>query len=103
MWALQEAGVTSLMTVAQGRVDVGVGWSAFEHLASGRVQIIELNGPEAIERETTISLCKNSANGAAAERFLQFIAEGGADEFLARYGWLLPEARRKIVREAKAT
>ncbi len=91
---LRVSGCVALVeSVVQGAVDVGIGWSAFEHLAPGEVEIVELDSPPAIERETTISRRREAANPAAATQFLDFLRDGGADEFLVRNGWTLPEAR----------
>ncbi|MFQ5808388.1 MAG: substrate-binding domain-containing protein [Armatimonadota bacterium] len=92
--ALRVSGCVALVeAVTQGAVDVAIGWSAFEHLAPGDVEIVELAMPPAIERETTISLRRNGANPAGAIRFLDFLRDGGADEGLVSNGWTLPEAR----------
>jgi len=84
--------VALVESVAEGKVDVGIGWSAFVHLAPGRIECIPVLGPP-VERETTISLRRSARAPEAAVRFLDFIRCGGADPFLVRDGWILPEAR----------
>jgi accessory colonization factor AcfC len=92
--SLRLSGCVALVeSVSQGLVDVGIGWSAFEHLAPGEVEIVELDMPPAIKRETTISLRRKSANPEAAVKFLDFLRDGGADEALVENGWTLPETR----------
>jgi accessory colonization factor AcfC len=80
--------------LVQGKVDVAIGWSAFQHLAPSGIQVVPIAGnPTSIERETTASLRRGAPEAEGAIRFLEFLRNGGADDLLARDGWILPESR----------
>ncbi len=92
---LRTNGCVALVeSLVQRKVDVAVGWSAFRHLAPSGIQVVPSAGNVAsIERETTASLRRGAARAEGAIQFLEFLRNGGADDFLAGDGWILPESR----------
>ncbi len=95
---LRTNGCVALVeALAQRKVDVAIGWSAFQHLNPAGVQVVPIEESRAaIERETTASLRRLPANAEGAIRFLEFLRNGNADDLLAGDGWIVPEWRGEL-------
>jgi len=74
--------------VAEGKVDAGFGWSAFEHLAPGRINVVPLSPEQRILRGTGIGLLRFSRRPAAARQFMDFLATEEARACYRKYGWV---------------
>jgi molybdate transport system substrate-binding protein len=75
-------------SIVQGKADAALGWSAFEHLASGRISVVPLSDSQSISRSTAIGLLKTARNVACAERFMDYLASEPARAIYRRYGWV---------------
>jgi len=78
--------------VAQGKVDAAFGWSAFGHLAPGRIEIVELAPGQQVLRGTGVGLLSFARNKEAAKRFMDFLTSPPARGCYERYGWVVPGA-----------
>ena len=75
--------------VAQSKVDAAFGWTAFEHLAPGRIEAIQLPERARICRGTGIGLLKFSTQPEAATKFMDFLVTPEARAFYEELGWVL--------------
>lgn len=76
--------------VAEGLVDAAFGWTAFEHLAPGRIEIIDMPRDQQVLRGTGIGLLKFARAPEAAVRFMDFLTTPEARAFYQQYGWVVP-------------
>ncbi len=76
--------------VAEKKVDAAFGWTAFEHLAEGRIRIIELPKEQRILRGTGVGMLKFSKDPATAEKFMDFLASPESRKFYLQHGWIMP-------------
>jgi molybdate transport system substrate-binding protein len=76
--------------VAGGKVDAAFGWSAFAHLAPGRIEIVELPAAQQILRGTGVGLLTFAKAPEAARRFMDFLTTPAARPCYERYGWTVP-------------
>ncbi len=76
--------------VAQGKVDVAFGWSAFAHLAPGRIEVVELPAGQQVLRGTGVGLLRFAHQPAAAKTFMEFLASPAARACYERFGWVVP-------------
>ena len=76
--------------VAQREVDAAFGWTAFEHLAPGRIEAIGLPPDARICRGTGIGLLKFSSSPEAAKEFMEFLTTPEARGCYQEFGWVLP-------------
>lgn len=81
--------------VAEGKVDAAFGWTAFEHLAPGRIEIIEMPEDQQILRGTGVGLLSFAKAPDAASRFMSFLASPEARACYERYGWVVNSKKRK--------
>jgi accessory colonization factor AcfC len=81
--------------VAGGKVDAALGWSAFAHLAPGRIEIVELPEPQQVLRGTGVGLLAFARQPEAARRFMDFLATPAARACYERYGWVVPDGGQK--------
>ena len=81
--------------VAQGKVDAAFGWTAFAHLAPGRIEIIELPAGQDVLRGTGVGLLAFARRPEAAKAFMDFLTTPEARACYAQHGWLVPSAQRK--------
>jgi accessory colonization factor AcfC len=75
--------------VAQRKVDAAFGWTAFEHLAPGRIEAVRLLENTRIYRGTGIGLLKFSTQAEAAREFMDFLTTPEARAFYQELGWVL--------------
>ena len=84
-------GCVSLVeTVAEGRVDAAFGWTTFEHLAPGRIEVVPLPPEQSISRGTGVSMLSFAREPEAARRFIDFLVTPEARACYERYGWTAP-------------
>ena len=76
--------------VAEGKVDAAFGWTAFEHLAPGRIETIELPEHQQILRGTCIGLLSFASRPEAATAFMEFLTTPEARACYEEHGWVLP-------------
>ena len=74
--------------VAEGVVDTAFGWTAFEHLAPGRIEIVELPEHQQILRGTGVGLLTFATQPEEAKRFMSFLRSPEAGAFYEEYGWV---------------
>ena len=73
--------------VAQRKVDAAFGWTAFAHLAPGRIEVVEMPEAQQVLRGTGVALLSFSKRPEAARRFMDFLAAPEAGAFYRQYGW----------------
>ncbi len=76
--------------VAGGKVDAAFGWSAFAHLAPGRIEVVELPAGQQVLRGTGVGLLTFAQAPEAARRFMEFLTTPAARSCYQRYGWAAP-------------
>ena len=86
--------VAVVEAVAEGLVDVAFGWTAFEHLAPGRIEIIDLPREQSVCRATGIGMLSFTRRPDQARQFMDFLTTPEARACYQRYRWLLPEELR---------
>lgn len=75
--------------VAQGIVDGAFGWTAFEHLAPGRIEIIEMPRNQEILRGTGVGLLTFARELEPARRFMDFLTSPEARACYEEFGWVI--------------
>ena len=86
--------VAIVEAVCQGLVDVAFGWTAFDHLGEGRLQVVELPPAERIYRGTGVAMLEFTRQPEAARRFMDFLTTPEARACYQKYHWVLPETLR---------
>lgn len=81
--------------VAQGKVDAAFGWTAFAHLAPGRIEVIGLPEAQGLLRGTGVGLLSFARNREAARGLMDFLATPQARACYERYGWVPPRPAGK--------
>ncbi len=81
--------------VAQGKVDAAFGWSAFGHLAPGRIEVVELAPGQQVLRGTGVGLLSFARQREAAKEFMDFLTTPAARACYGRYGWVVPEGTHR--------
>ncbi len=84
--------VAIVEAVAEQKVDVAFGWSAFKHLDDARIEIIELPVAQQIMRGTGIGLLSFSKNPERAAAFMDYLTTPEARAHYLKRGWVLPRA-----------
>ena len=79
--------------VAEGIVDAAFGWTAFGHLAEGRIEVIDMPPEQQVMRGTGVGLLKFSRNPEAAKKLMDFLTTPEARAFYEEYGWVAPDGR----------
>ena len=70
-------------------MDAAFGWTAFEHLAPGRIEIVQMQPQEQVLRGTGVALLSFSSRPEQARRFMEFLTTPQARSCYTRYGWVL--------------
>ena len=86
--------VAIVEAVAQGLVDAAFGWTAFEHLGDGRLEIVQLPAEHRVYRGTGIGMLKFTKQPERARAFMDFLITPEARACYAQRRWVLPEALR---------
>ena len=77
--------------VAEAKVDAAFGWTAFRHLESERIGIIEMPESQRILRGTCVGLLSFSKHPEAATRFMDFLVTPEALALYKQHGWVVFE------------
>jgi len=75
--------------VAEGKVDAAFGWTAFEHLAPGRIEIIEMAPEEQVWRGTGVGLLTFAQEPEAARQLMEFLTTPEARACYQECGWVV--------------
>ena len=81
--------IAIIEAAAQHKVDAAFGWTAFEHLAPGRIEIVQMQPQEQVLRGTGVVLLSFSSRPEQARRFMEFLTTPQARPCYRRYGWVL--------------
>ena len=76
--------------VAEGHVDAAFGWTAFEHLAPGRIEVVRLEPEKRLLRGTCVGLLSFSSNPDQAVSFMKYLASPHSMHHYLDFGWVLP-------------
>ncbi len=76
---------------AQEKVDAAFGWSSFEHLAPGRIEIIPIPDKFCVYRGTGAGLLSFSREPQIAEKLMDFLASEKARACFLELGWVACE------------
>ena len=76
--------------VAEKKVDVAFGWSAFKHLDDERIDIVELPAAQQVLRGTGVGLLSFSKNPGLATEFMDYLTTPAARKYYLERGWVLP-------------
>ena len=76
--------------VAGGEIDAAFGWTAFAHLAPGRIEVIETPPEQQVFRGTGIGLLSFSKQPEAAIQFMDFLTTPAARACSEELGWVCP-------------
>ncbi|HOX37441.1 MAG TPA: substrate-binding domain-containing protein [Candidatus Brocadiia bacterium] len=79
--------VAIVEAVADRQVDAAFGWTAFGHLAPGRIEIVRMRESQEVWRGTGVALLSFSKNPQDATRFMDFLTTDDARAFYAELGW----------------
>jgi len=82
--------ISIIEAVAEEKVDAGFGWTAFEHLAEGRLRILPLPEDLGVCRATSVAMLSRARRPEAAEQFMDFLAAPEARALYVKYGWEAP-------------
>ena len=83
--------VAIVEAVAERKVDVAFGWSAFKHLDDKRIAVIELPPAQQVMRGTCVGLLSFSKNPGLATRFMEYLTTSKARNHYLKHGWVLPQ------------
>ena len=86
--------VAIVEAVCEGLVDAAFGWSAFEHLGEGCLEVVPLPPEHRVYRGTGIGMLSFSKKPDEARDFMDFLVTPEARACYKRYGWVLPEELR---------
>jgi len=76
---------------ASGQIDAAFGWTAFEHLAPGRIKVIEMPRAQQVLRGTCAGMLSFAKNTEEARRFMDFLTSREARQCYKKYGWEILE------------
>jgi len=89
--AFRANGCIAIVEAVAGRkVDAAFGWSAFEHLAPGRIELVPLRPAERLLRGTGVGLLSFARNPEAAKQFMNFLTSPEARACYEDLGWVVP-------------
>ncbi len=86
--------VAIVEAVAQGLVDVAFGWTAFEHMGDGRLEVVELPESLVVQRGTGVGMLSFSKDPDRARKFMDFLLTDSARAAYKEFGWVLPSEAR---------
>ncbi len=76
---------------ATGEFDAAFGWTAFQHLEPGRIEVIELPKEQQVLRGTGVGMLSFAKNIESARKFMDFLTTPEARAFYEEYGWVVEE------------
>lgn len=77
--------------VAEGKVDAAFGWTAFAHLAPGRIEVVEMPQDQQVLRGTGVGLLSFAKSPGPATQFMDFLTTPRARGFYEDHGWVVPD------------
>jgi len=86
--------VAIVEAVGQGLVDAAFGWTAFDHLGDGRLEVIALPPKHRVYRGTSIAMLSFTKQAERARKLMDFLATPKARACYEHYRWVLPESLR---------
>lgn len=86
--------VAIVEAVCQGLVDAAFGWTAFEHLGDGRLEVVELPPEHRVYRGTGVGMLKFTRQPERARAFMDFLITPEARACYAKRRWVLPQSLR---------
>lgn len=84
--------VAIVEAAAQGLVDAAFGWTAFDHLGDGRLEIVTLPPQYRVYRGTGIAMLSFTERPEMARKLMDFLTTPQARACYRRYQWVLPES-----------
>ena len=81
---LEEAAATS-------EFDAAFGWTSFQHLEPGRIEIIELPQEQQVLRGTGVGMLSFAKNIESARKLMNFLTTPEARAFYQEFGWVLED------------
>lgn len=84
--------VAIVEAAAQGLVDAAFGWTAFDHLGEGRLEIVELPPQCRVYRGTGIGMLSFTKQPEKARRLMDFLTTPQSRACYQRFRWVLPES-----------
>ena len=85
--------VAIIEAVVEGKADAAFGWTAFEHLAPDRIDVIPLPEELTVRRGTSVGLLSFSENPDDARKLMDFLTTAEARQCYVEYGWTLENGR----------
>ncbi len=82
--------VAIVEAAAEGECDAAFGWTTFDHMATGRVEIIELPEEQQVWRGTGVGLLSFAKEPEAATRFMDFLVTPESRACYKEFGWAVP-------------
>jgi accessory colonization factor AcfC len=82
--------VAIVEAVATGEVDAAFGWTAFKHLESDRLKVIELGADQQVLRGTAVGMLSFAKDKDKARQFMDFLASAESRAFYKEFGWCVP-------------
>ena len=83
--------VAIVEAVAQDVVDAAFGWTAFEHLGDGNLEVVELPEAHRVYRGTGVGMIEFTKQPDRARQFMDFLVTPEARACYEKYRWVLPE------------
>ena len=94
--AFHASGCVAIVeAVCEGLVDAAFGWTSFEHLGDGRLEIVPLPRDRRIYRGTGIGMLEFTKQPDHARQFMHFLTTPRAGACYAKYNWVLPATLRR--------
>ncbi len=82
--------VVIVEAVAERQVDAAFGWTAFEHLAPGRIDVVEMPPEQQVLRGTGDGILRFCEDLPLARRFANYLTTSEARSCYRKYGWVVP-------------
>ncbi len=82
--------VAIVEAVATGEVDAAFGWTAFKHLESDRLHVIEMPPEQQVLRGTAVGMLSFAKDKEKAGHFMDFLASPESRKFYKEFGWCMP-------------
>jgi accessory colonization factor AcfC len=76
---------------ATGEFDAAFGWTAFQHLEPGRIEVIELPKEQQVLRGTGVGMLSFAKNIESARKFMDFLTTPEARAFYEEFGWVVED------------
>ena len=76
---------------ATGEFDAAFGWTSFQHLEPGRIEIIELPPEQTVLRGTGVGMLSFAKNIDNARKLMDFLTTPEARAFYKEFGWVLED------------